>query len=420
MSFKRFTVRSTETPMDFEFTSRPSSLSKPVWATNGEDTNTSRKRPLADANTPASALPASPSASNTPHFGSCSNTPFLFQQPAPQSPHTPAWAPPPHFSAAKAFPQPEPKDVDMLESSPPKPAQAPQAKEDQGEAGGERAVATGAMRRVFNARQRAKERGRVARGRSRAADQEESDDDDGGREDRGRISPVTQNTSNHYTLNMPGPAAPQSDIPYVLLGYLQFFFNLSLILVFLYLLIQFILTVQRDVEQRIAEYSMDIVQEIAQCALHYKTNLCVSNPIPATTHQCAAWETCMNRDPSKVGRAKVGAELIAEVVNGFVEPISWKTLAFTLTSLAFLTVFINALLSLYRARINPATHPAPALHTAAIPSFPIAPRAPYAQHYIPPPPDWGRSWVTAGTEDESAENASRRRRLESGAAEKIR
>lgn len=42
--------------------------------------------------------------------------------------------------------------------------------------------------------------------------------------------------------------------------------------------------------------------------------------------QCGVWETCMNRDPTKVGRAKVGAELIAEVVNGFVEPISWKTL----------------------------------------------------------------------------------------------
>ena len=42
--------------------------------------------------------------------------------------------------------------------------------------------------------------------------------------------------------------------------------------------------------------------------------------------QCGAWETCMNRDPTVVGRAKVGAELIAEVINGFVEPISWKTL----------------------------------------------------------------------------------------------
>ena len=87
-------------------------------------------------------------------------------------------------------------------------------------------------------------------------------------------------------------------------------------------------------------------------------------------HQCATWETCMNRDPKIVGRAKVGAEMLAEVINGFIEPISWKTLvrinrpsrhntilitcvqAFTLSSLAFLTVFVNALLSLYRSRLH--------------------------------------------------------------------
>lgn len=61
------------------------------------------------------------------------------------------------------------------------------------------------------------------------------------------------------------------------------------------------------------------------CALQYKNNLCTS-PLPAMTQQCATWETCMNRDPATLGRARVGAELIAEVVNGFVEPISWKTL----------------------------------------------------------------------------------------------
>ena len=42
----------------------------------------------------------------------------------------------------------------------------------------------------------------------------------------------------------------------------------------------------------------------------------------------------MNRDPTVIGRAKVGAELIAEVVNGFVEPITWKTLASTGFSLS--------------------------------------------------------------------------------------
>lgn len=59
--------------------------------------------------------------------------------------------------------------------------------------------------------------------------------------------------------------------------------------------------------------------------MHYKENHC-DNPYPALAKQCKAWQVCMNRDPTIVGRARVGAELIAEVVNGFVEPISWKTL----------------------------------------------------------------------------------------------
>ena len=62
------------------------------------------------------------------------------------------------------------------------------------------------------------------------------------------------------------------------------------------------------------------------CALQYRDNLCDRNLVPAMVLQCNRWETCMNRNPAVVGRAKVGAKLIAEVLNGFVEPISWKTL----------------------------------------------------------------------------------------------
>lgn len=75
-----------------------------------------------------------------------------------------------------------------------------------------------------------------------------------------------------------------------------------------------------------AEYSRDVVQDIAHCALQFRENRCGDAPVPAIAAQCGLWKTCMERDPTKVGRARVGAELIAEVVNGFVEPISWKTL----------------------------------------------------------------------------------------------
>jgi hypothetical protein len=228
-------------------------------------------------------------------------------------------------------------------------------------------------------------------------------------------------------------------------------FNSALVVLFLYLLVQFILTVQRDVEQRISEHSMgksfsrsdgrqvvedgllDIVQEISNCAAHYKANLCGSNPVPAMLRQCGAWETCMNRDPTVVGRAKVGAELIAEVINGFVEPISWKTLvgrflvtlipgtersdqfvspiqAFTLSSLAFLTIFVNSLLSLFRSRLSTPEQ---------------APAQPPQLYSLPPPPLYppqqarDPGWRPDSWDDGTLQTPSRRRRLENGAAAKV-
>jgi len=300
----------------------------------------------------------------------------------------------------------------MSEASPPARLQQSQEHEGNGKARGddaegddERVIATGGLKRVFKSRQKARERSRLAvvvrRGRSRAnfSDDEGSGSDVDGQEDEEEYQAVVRNMSNHYTLNVPAPAPPKSDTPYILLGYLQVFFNLSLVLVCLYLLVLFILTVQRDVEHRISEYSMDIVQDIAACAMHYKANLCETNPIPAMLQQCGLWRTCMDRDPSKVGRAKVVAEMIAEVVNGFVEPISWKTLFFTLTSLAFLTAFINTLPSFFRPKPAP-VHPHPLHHQASLP-------APFL-HHAP-----SLAWTPAEVEG----TPSRRRKLESGMKE---
>lgn len=182
------------------------------------------------------------------------------------------------------------------------------------------------------------------------------------------------------------------------------------------------------------------MQEIAICTLQYKTNLCATNAIPAMTQQCANWETCMNRDPTIVGRAKVGAEMIAEVVNGFVEPISWKALvsissdekdlvllttwtlfykAFTLTSLSFLTIFINSLLSLYRTR----HHPIPAT-AAPTEHQPFSSAIPYPSHQFggylspAPTPSWGRS--RSRIVDEDPQTPTRRRRLDGGGSVRIK
>lgn len=44
--------------------------------------------------------------------------------------------------------------------------------------------------------------------------------------------------------------------------------------------------------------------------------------------QCTVWTTCMQRDPTKIGRSRVAvsAEMLAEVVDGFLDGISWRSL----------------------------------------------------------------------------------------------
>ena len=257
-------------------------------------------------------------------------------------------------------------DVDMGEVSPnvPKSHQQPQEGSPSKPEEESRVMAPGDIRKVF--------RSRYGKTTSKEHDVDEGDagedsvinEDEEGSDREGRVMrhivPTTR-TNNHYTLNLaPSTPATKSDLPYTLSGsvlwsdllaryvanffhrYLQVFFNTSLSMVFLWLLLQFILTVQRDVQQRILEHSMgtvtfrsatpviltrprDVVQEIKVCSVLYKNNFCEGNIVPHMFQPCGEWETCMNRDPSKIGRARIGAQLLAEIVNAFVENISWKT-----------------------------------------------------------------------------------------------
>jgi hypothetical protein len=225
--------------MDFEFTSRPKTT--PSWASGDGDPSTPRKRMTHYISilrtrfvftTPSFCTigahndlepPASPFASRPPppSFGLNQNVPFLFQtpqMPVPE-PHYP-WQPPPGFSPSKAFPQPEIPEVVMGEASPEAPktkvtgASNGSANESDGMEKNEekRMVALGGLKRVFKKRQTA-----LTRGRRRDARDENETDEDSENEDERSMTPITQNTSNHYTLNMPGVSG-QGDLPYMLLG----------------------------------------------------------------------------------------------------------------------------------------------------------------------------------------------------------
>lgn len=137
-------------------------------------------------------------------FGANRNVPFIFNAtPSTPAPPVHPWAPPPNFSPTKPIFEPEVHDVDMSEATP------PQAEEKRG-----RSVAAGAMRRVYKSRTQA----RAEKLRSQGVMEEDASDSEDEDENK-RVAPIRQSTSNHYTLHMPSPPAPQSDLPYILSGY---------------------------------------------------------------------------------------------------------------------------------------------------------------------------------------------------------
>ena len=52
------------------------------------------------------------------------------------------------------------------------------------------------------------------------------------------------------------------------------------------------------------------------------------------------WDHCMHRNPYELGRARISAIVLAEILNDFVEAISWKTIS--VVSLIFFGTLIAA------------------------------------------------------------------------------
>jgi hypothetical protein len=61
---------------------------------------------------------------------------------------------------------------------------------------------------------------------------------------------------------MPTQNLAPGEIPYILSGYAQFFFNFSVALVVLYIIVQFLWTVKRDVDEKVTEYTSGMFQTI--------------------------------------------------------------------------------------------------------------------------------------------------------------
>lgn len=207
-------------------------------------------------------------------------------------------------------------------------------------------------------------------------DQDDDDDDDqGSRGSRQRGTPSRIRSITKYAVNyiLPGAVSPlphaqggaassaasghPMDKPELLLGYAQLVFNASILSAFLYLLFHVVRTVQKDVAEKVRAYEMDTLSEITACAAAYTANRCGTDlQAPALAHACSNWERCSARDPAVVGTARVTAETFAEILNGFVDSVSWKTMFFTLICFSMVVGATNSFLSFFRIKSRSRSH----------------------------------------------------------------
>lgn len=154
-----------------------------------------------------------------------------------------------------------------------------------------------------------------------------------------------------------GFIAQHPTVPHILSFYAQLTFNVFLLTACAYLVYSFWAAIQGDVDKKAWEASADIIAEINSCAEHYRVNGCDSpTRVPALEQVCANWAKCMSRDPTKVARAKVSAHTFAEIFNSFVEPISYKTMIFTLMIVVACFTISNLAFGLLRDKTAQAQH----------------------------------------------------------------
>lgn len=152
---------------------------------------------------------------------------------------------------------------------------------------------------------------------------------------------------------MPTPSwiSQHHNISYIMSTYLQLFFNVVVFGFIVYVISSGLVTFWRDVDMILHQDSIELLADISQCTQLYLQNDCRPDIRPPALHDdCVKWEKCMDRNTDAIGRSKVTAQLVAEIVNSFMEPFSYKSMIVG-TVMVLMSLFVsNVAFGFWRAK----------------------------------------------------------------------
>lgn len=139
--------------------------------------------------------------------------------------------------------------------------------------------------------------------------------------------------------------------PRIWAAYLQLAFNASLLLVALFLVFEFIVTVRNDVKHKLRAQMVASLTRIGKCQKNYDDNGCLPDTmVPALDRLCDEWLHCMQQDSRELHLYQSGrlwAETLAEILNSFVEPISLRSILVIVSSACVLVMVTNVAFRFY-------------------------------------------------------------------------
>ncbi|KAI8064206.1 Di-sulfide bridge nucleocytoplasmic transport domain-containing protein [Gongronella butleri] len=92
-----------------------------------------------------------------------------------------------------------------------------------------------------------------------------------------------------------------------------------------YLVVQFMIVLKQDMVTKMALYESNHLDKQLQCSRDYHHSECATRMRPAMKEICDQWQKCIF-EPAWMGKTKVIAETFADIVNGFVDTISYKSM----------------------------------------------------------------------------------------------
>ena len=210
---------------------------------------------------------------------------------------------------------------------------------------------TGAIeKRTSKKRKREVDR-RVARQRRHSVSDSGEDNDRQATSPRKTSGQMSDSNKPHWISNLFTFIGQHPTVPHILSFYAQLLFNVGLLCGCGYLIYCFWSAVQGDVDKKSHEAKAAILLQMAGCLKEYQDHNCdLLKHAPKFEMMCKGWDDCTKQDPNKTGRAKVSAHTFAEIFNSFVDPISWKAMAFTLILVSGSFFFSNLAFGFFRSK----------------------------------------------------------------------